>query len=150
MQILVFSTDNKNSAVYNLLFIYSIDNNKPRISSFATKKTHFLFLLICAFVCVSFACLEKAKGCSFPSYKHPRTVLQTTPYLLLLSVSNQISPKTFQLPHQQKWCFQERFPSCSPDKKDGSDQTKLFQQRGGSGQKGNVKAYRENTHNTSI
>lgn len=148
--------------MYNLLakkntFIYSMNNNKTRISSFSTKQTHFLFLLTFGFVRSMFwalpACLEKAKALPIHTHKHPNKTSSATSYSLLPFNDSQlrgIPQKTFQVPHQQKSCFQERLPPSSPDKKDGSDQTKLFQHRGGSGQEANVKAYRENTHATSI
>lgn len=135
--------------------MYGMNNNKITSSSFTTKQPHFMFLLNFAFICPMFwvlsACLRRQRP--IPTHNHPNKISSATNHSKLPfndSQQRHIPQKTFQLPYQQKRCFQERFLPNSPDKKDGSDQTKLFQHRGGSGQEANVKAYRENTHTTSI
>ena len=129
------------------------------------KQEFLLFPLISPVSCsslllaLSAQCFEhylhadrRERHCPFPltSIQIKFLVLQTTRNFLWMTVNRDIPLKNFQLPHQQKRCFQKRFLPSSPDKKDGSDQTKTFQHWRGSGQKANVKAYRENTHPTSI
>lgn len=156
-----FLSTKSKQAAYSLLakkntFIYSTNNNKSRTSSFSTKQVVF-FLLTSGFVHGEFwalpTCLEKAKALPIPTYKHPSKTSSAINHSMLpfndSSRRNSLK-KSFQLPHQQKWCFQESFSPNSPDKEDGSDQSQLFQHKGGSGQEGNVKAYRENTHTTSV
>lgn len=155
LQILVLSTNNNNCAVYNLLarkatFIYNMNNNKPRISFSLLSRTDFCSLLALPTQCFEhFLHALRRQKLTIPLTSIPikLLVLQTTP---LTTVNKETSPKSFQLSHQQKWCFQERFPPCFLSMKDGSDQTKSFQHRGGSRQEANARAYRENTHTTSI
>lgn len=131
-----------------------MNNDKPWISSFLLSRPTSCS---CFFLALFTQCFEhflhalRRQRLPIPTHKHPNKTSSATNHSTLpFNDSQQTSPKTFHLSHQQKWCFQERFPPHFLGKKDGSDQIKLFQHRGGSRQEVNVNAYWENTHTTSI
>lgn len=99
------------------------------------------------------ACLSSHRHLSIATHMHPNNISSATIHLNLPVNDNQqrdIPPQKLPAAPSTKMMFLGDISTQFFRQKDGSDQTKLFQPRGGSGQEANVKAYGENTCTTSI